>query len=143
MDTPRELVTVELLGRLVAGAGVASVLAGAATWLTIRSQLVAEKIEIPASASLLPGRRVTGPITAFAQAGAIRRIALAATGGRVYGELDEDDPLAEMAMNASLLRASLFTSIVAFGIAAAEAALGAVMLAIGTALFRIGRRLAD
>jgi hypothetical protein len=141
MDRSREAVDVELLGRLVAGAGVASALAGGAAWLTIRSQLVAEKIAIPDSAAVLPGRRVTGPVTAYAEADAIRRVALAATHGRTYGELDEDDPLAEMAVHASLLRASLFTSVLAFGIAGAEMALGAVLVAIGTALTRIARRL--
>lgn len=129
------------LGRLVSAAGLASIAAGAATWLAIRLQLAAERIVIPDSAPWLAGRTVRGPATAFAEAEAIRRIALAATGGRTYGELDEDDPLAPTAMNASLLRASLFTSILAFGMAAAQVAAGAILVAIGTALRSAGRRL--
>lgn len=131
------------LGRLVAAAGFASAAAGAAALVVVRSQLAAEKVVIPASARWLPGRPVRGPVTAFAQADAIRRIALTATGGRTYGELDEDDPSAREAMDASLLRASLFTSILAFGMAVAQVALGAVLVAIGAALTKIGRRLPD
>jgi hypothetical protein len=82
-------------------------------------------------------------VTALAQAEAIRRIALAATDGRTYGQLDADDAVADMAMHASLLRGSLFTSVLAFGVAAAEIALGAVLLAIGASLPRLHRRLAD
>ena len=42
-------------------------------------------------------------------------------------------------MDASFLRASLFTSVVAFGVAAFVAVMGAVLIAIGIALARLGR----
>jgi hypothetical protein len=42
-------------------------------------------------------------------------------------------------MNASFLRASLFTSVVAFGICALVIGLGVVLAVIGGALRRLGR----
>ena len=44
-------------------------------------------------------------------------------------------------MTASFLRASLFTSIVAFGVAAFAVGVGVVLIVIGVALLRIHRRL--
>lgn len=142
MSQPRGATDVALLGRLVTGAGVASAVAGAAGWVIVRSQLAEERIVIPGSSRWLPGKTVKGPLTAFAEAEAIRHIALAATEGRTYGELAEDDPVAQTAMNASLLRASLFTSILAFGVAAAQMGVGAALVAVGAALTSTGRRLA-
>lgn len=130
-----------VLARCVAGIGIAGVVTGIAAWLTVRSQLKAEKIIIPESAARFGGLRVVGPLTAFEEANVIKRTTLKATGGRTYGEMEEDDQDAELAMNASLLRSSLFTSILAFGVAAAEVALGGLLMAIGTALAIVARRL--
>lgn len=128
------------IGRLTTGAGMVAASAGTAAWLTVRSQLERERIIVPESADLLPGRRVRGPLTAFAQAEAIRKTTLEATGGRTYGELGSDEPTAEMAMNASLLRSSLFTSVLAFGMSASQIALGGTLVAIGIALSRFSRQ---
>lgn len=141
MDQRRGATDVALWGMLVASAGAASAVAGGAAWLAIRSQLAAERIVIPDSSPWLPGRAVTGPMTAFAEAEFIRRTALEATGGRTYGELNADDPMAKTAMDASLLRASLFTSVLAFGVAAAQVAFGAVLVGVGAALSSAARRL--
>jgi hypothetical protein len=137
----RRIDDVEALGWMVAGAGMAACASGTAAWLTVRSQLAAERIVVAGSAPWLAGRPVRGPLTAFAQAEAIRRTTLASTGGRTYGELAGDDPQAEMAMNASLLRSSLFTSVLAFGVAAAQVGIGAVLVATGGTLARVSRRL--
>lgn len=128
---------VQAAGRAVTGAGVAAGVGGAAAWCLIRSQLAAERITVPESARWLAGRPVKGPISALAQADAIARTAEKATGGKAYGELAADDPLAEMAMNAALLRSSLFTSVIAFGVAGAVAGMGGVLVLIGTALSRM------
>ena len=48
--------------------------------------------------------------------------ALEASGGKTYAELDKDDPVRATMMNASFLRASLFTSVVSFGVAYASIA---------------------
>ncbi|HEY5652174.1 MAG TPA: aromatic ring-opening dioxygenase LigA [Acidimicrobiia bacterium] len=126
---------------LVVGAvGAARAAAGVAAWGTVRSQLASERIVVPAAGGRWAGRTVKGPLVAFAEAEAIRKIALGATGGRTYGEMEEGDPLAETAMEASLLRSSLFTSIVAFGVAAGEVALGGVLMVIAVAMARLGRR---
>jgi hypothetical protein len=128
------------LARLVSAAGLAGVASGAMAWLVVRSQLADERIVVAGSAPHLAGHAVRGPLTAFEQANAIKQTALGATGGRTYGELEADDPNAAMAKDASLLRASLFTSILSFGMAALQAAVGAVLLVIGAALRRVSDR---
>lgn len=128
---------VRLLARLISGSGLAGLITGVIAWLAVRSQITAERIVVPGSADHLAGHQVKGPLSAYEQAETIKRIALEATGGRTYGELEDGDPAAETALHASLLRASLFTSVLAFGIAAAQIALGGVLIAIGTALDRL------
>jgi hypothetical protein len=130
-------VGVAVLARLITGAGAVSAVSGTAAWLTVRSQLFRERIVVPQSATTLAGRTVTGPLSALAEAEAIRRAALVATEGRTYSELGQDDPAAQMAMNASLLRSSLMSSVLAFGLASTQIAVGAVLMAIGTALSRL------
>lgn len=120
--------------RVISGAGLAGAAAGAGAWMLIRAQLAAEKIDVPDGAGPCAGRRVTGPRSAFAEAEFIRKTALAATGGRAYGEIEEGDPAGPVARDAALLRASLFTSILAFGVAAAGMVVGAVLAVIGRLL---------
>lgn len=125
---------VERMAGIVGGAGVVGGLGGLAAWLTVRAQLAGEKIVVPNGAARCAGRPVKGPLTAYAEADFIRKSALGATGGRTYSELGEGDPAAPMARDAALLRASLFTSILAFGLSAAGMALGAVLIVVGRAL---------
>ena len=75
-----------------------------------------------------------GPFTAYSEAETISKHALEATGGKTYAELAKDDPLRTTAMQASFLRASLFTSVVAFGVAALAAVLGVMLFLIGWSL---------
>ena len=75
---------------------------------------------------MLAGDEVNGPFSAYAEAQVIDKHAREATGGRTHAELDCDDPLRETAVSASFLRASPFTSVVAFGLAAMAAGLGLV-----------------
>ncbi|MGH3335052.1 MAG: aromatic ring-opening dioxygenase LigA, partial [Nocardioides sp.] len=56
------------------------------------------------------------------------------TGGKTYAELDQEDPNRAVAMDSAFLQASLFTSVVAFGVAAMALALGIVLALIGFAL---------
>jgi hypothetical protein len=126
--------SMRLLGRCVTAAGIVEMFIGAAAWVVVSRRLADEKIVIPASARWLPNRTVRDPLTAFEEAETVRRITLKATGGRSYGEMAEDDPMARMALDASLIRSSLFTAILAFGMAAMQAALGVVFVAIGRAL---------
>jgi hypothetical protein len=113
--------------------GVLLILGGIATWVIVTSELRAENITIPEDGCLAE-RQVSGPFTAYCQAEVIDEHALDATGGQTFAELDREDPLREVAMNASFLRASLFTSIVAYGVAAMAGAIGLLFIAIGVGI---------
>jgi hypothetical protein len=123
-----------VVGIVVAVVGVIFAVAGVVTWFVVADQLAAEKITVSKDADMLAGQDVTGPFTAYAQAQVINKHALEATGGKTYAELDKEDPARTTAMQASFLRASLFTSVVAFGVAALAVVLGIVLVLIGWAL---------
>jgi hypothetical protein len=123
-----------VIGTIVAALGVVMVLAGGVTWFVVADQLSNEKITVSDDADFLAGDEVDGPFSAYAQADLINEHALEATGGKTYAELEQDDPLRETAMQASFLRASLFTSVVAFGVALMAIGVGAAFLLIGIAL---------
>jgi hypothetical protein len=98
---------------------------------------------------MLPGDDVNGPFSAFAEAQIINEHALSATDGKTYAELGAEVRAAEEAgdtalaeelqgqrntvMNASFLRASLFTSVVSYGVAALVVGLGVLLLITGAA----------
>jgi hypothetical protein len=126
--------SVRLIGTLLVAAGALLVVAGAATWVTVRSQLVAEQITIPEDAMAFGGNIVDGPLDAYVQADIINHHALEGSGGLTYAEIDREDPARATVMNASFLRASLFTSVIAFGIAAFAAGMGVLFALIGAAL---------
>jgi hypothetical protein len=123
-----------VIGTIVAALGVVMVLAGGVTWFVVSDQLSNEKITVSDDADFLAGDEVDGPFSAYAQADIINEHALEATGGKTYAELEQDDPLRETAMQASFLRASLFTSVVAFGVAFMAIGVGAAFILIGIAL---------
>jgi hypothetical protein len=125
---------VRLLALLVMIVGILMVVGGIITWFAIQSQLADEKIKVSADASMFAGDHVNGPFTAYVEANTIEKHALDATGGKTYAELAKDDPKRQTAMTASFLRASLFTSVVAFGLAFTAFWVGLVLIAIGWAL---------
>ena len=115
----------------------------------------------PDAPGALAGKTVQDPFTAYAQANAINFHSLAATKGLPYAQLGDaiNTKKAELTkagtsaadiatnkdvlaltgqrttiMNGSFLRASLFTSVVAFGIAALVMGLGILFVLIGYAL---------
>lgn len=110
--------------------GALMIVAAGATWIMVSSELGKQEIVTPDDACL-PGRDVTGPFTAYCQAEIIDEHALESTGGLTFAQLDREDPLRQVAMQASFLRASLYTSIVAFGVAAMAAAMGVLFILIG------------
>ena len=67
------------------------------------------------------------------------RAALAASGGKTYAELPKDDPNRQVVMTGSFLRASLFTSVVAFGVAFMAFGVGIVLVLVGIAFRRVAR----
>lgn len=125
---------VGVVGWVVVVAGIVFAIAGAVTWYVVADQLAAEKITVSEDAQFLAGRDVTGPLTAYAQADVINQHALEATGGKTYAELGRDDPLRQTAMQASFLRASLYTSVVAFGVSAMAVVLGVLLVLVGASL---------
>jgi hypothetical protein len=114
--------------------GVIFIVAGGVTWFAVQNQLSDENITVSSDASAFAGDKVSGPFTAYVEANTIEKHALEATGGKTYSQLDREDPARQTAMTASFLRASLFTSVVAFGVAAMAMGIGVVMILIGWAL---------
>ena len=133
--------SIRVLSILVIVAGAVFIVAGVVTWFVVRDQLADEKIVVSDDAEHFGGWEVDGPFTAYAEADAIEEHALEASGGKTYAELDREDPTRETVMTASFLRSSLFTSVVAFGVAFMAAGLGLVLIGIGVALLLAARRL--
>lgn len=119
--------------------GLLFVVAGAATWFTVRANLAAENITLGEDAAMFAGNLVDGPIDAWLQADVINMHALEASEGKTYAELDREDPVRATVMNGSFLRASLFTSVVAFGVAALTTATGLVLALLGWGLRSVAR----
>lgn len=126
--------TVRLLGLVSIIVGAIMIVAGAVTWGMVSTKLAAENITVSGDAPMFAGARVTGPLEAFVQADVINTHALESTGGKTYAELDREDPLRATAMNASFLRSSLFTSVIAFGVALFAIGVGVLGVVIGWAL---------
>jgi hypothetical protein len=127
------------LGVIIGVVGVIMVVAGVVTWYVVADQLANEQITVSEDADFLAGDEVDGPFSAYAQAEVINKHALEATGGKTYAELAQDDPIRQTAMQASFLRASLFTSVVAFGVALMAVGVGVTLILISLALSSIGK----
>lgn len=144
--------------RFIKGVGIASfvvgvvlLLAGIGTWTMVATQLADENITVAEDARWFAGDQVRGPLTAYSQADIINTHALAATDGRTYAELgaamSQVDPESQeytelqaqrtTVMNASFLRASLFTSVLAFGVSAMVVGLGVILALTGLAIRKL------
>jgi hypothetical protein len=130
-----------VLAILVVIGGLILMVAGAFTWYVVRDQLSAEKITVSDDADRFAGDKVDGPFTAYEQARVINKHALEASDGLTYAELDQDDPRRDTVMTASFLRASLYTSVVSFGVAFFAFGMGILMILIGWALLSVNKRL--
>ena len=119
------------IGLLAIVAGALMVVAGGAVWAMVTTQLQAEKITVAEDASFMAGMPVAGPLTAYAQADIINHHALEMSNGLTYAELDREDPVRATVMNASFLRASLFTSVVSYGVAAFAIGVGVMFALFG------------
>lgn len=149
--SPRKFIPVVGITALIFG--LLFIIAGGVTWGVVTSQLKEQNITIPEDATFLNlgGKQVTGPLTAYAQADIINVHALEGTGGKSYAELGAEiaqapegsEEQAELqaqrtsVMNASFLRASLFTSIVAYGVSALVIGLGFVLVLTGLAIRKL------
>jgi hypothetical protein len=128
---------VRLVGILGLVGGLALLLVGGLGWTTVSSQLGEENITVAEDASFLGGAPVVGPFSAYAQADIINHHAMEASGGKTYAQLDRDDPTRPTVMTASLLRASLFTSILAFGVSAFAMGVGILVGLFGWAILTL------
>ncbi len=133
----RRLGGVKAVGILGILAGVLLIVVGIVAWIMVSTQLRAENITIPDDAMAFQGQTVAGPLTAYVQADIIQHHALEASGGKTYAELPMDDPIRATVMDASFLRASLFTSVVAFGVSAFAIGVGILSILFGWALHRL------
>lgn len=122
--------------------GVILILGGAATWIVVSTTLGDQQITTGDDACL-PGRTVADPFTAYCQADIIEQHTLETTDGLYYAELDRDDPRRQTALTSSFLQASLFTSILAFGVAAMAAGMGVLFVLIGLGMRDVERQLTE
>ena len=111
--------------------GAILILGAIGTWMMVSSTLADQRITTPDDAVCLADRDVNGPFTAYCQAMTIDRNVLEITDGQRYAELPRDDERRGTAQNASFLQASLFTSVLSFGVAAMAGGMGVLFVLIG------------
>lgn len=147
--------TAKFAGLLSVIAGIVLIIAGAVTWGLITTNLAEQNITVAQDSKMLAGDKVNGPFSAFAEAQIINEHALDATDGKTYAELGAEVRAAEQAgdaalaeelqgqrntvMNASFLRASLFTSVVSYGVSALVIGLGVLFLVFGAAFTSLAK----
>ena len=119
--------------------GILLVVGGVATWVVVAGTLGDQQITTSDDACL-PGRRVADPFTAYCEAKVIEAHTLESTDGLYYAELERDDPRRETALTSSFLQASLFTSVLAFGVAAMAVGMGLLFLLIGLGIRDVEER---
>ena len=117
------------LGSLILG--VLLIVGSIGTWTMVSSTLADQRITTPDDAVCLPDTDVNGPFSAYCQASTIDRNVLEITDGQTYAELDREDERRSTAQSASFLQASLFTSVLAFGVSAMALGMGLLFILIG------------
>ena len=154
-----------VLGLVFLAAGAYTVLRGFDAKNQVRDELVAQRITTPEDASI-PNARVDDAATAESMAEIIDVHAREATDGRTYAEMgrfltadgadtndeaaalkDENgrpvaNPLRNTAFQASALRTSLFTSVMAFNVSDLVIGLGLMIAVLGLAVGGLGVALA-
>jgi len=118
-------------------AGVVFTVVGVVAYIAVQQTLSDQKITVSDDADMFAGKAVNGPFTAYSQAMVIGKHAKEIAGGKTYAELPQDDPNRDTVMTASFLQASLFTSVVAFGVSAMAVVLGLLLVLLGWALRRL------
>ena len=114
--------------------GIVMAIAGVVTFVVVSTTLSDQKITVSEDASCAAGDGVNGPLSAYCQAKVIDKHTKAITGGKTYAELARDDPNRAVAADSAFLQASLFTSVVAFGVAALVMGVGVLFGLIGYAI---------
>ena len=134
MTGQRQENRIRALGLLVIIAGAVLVVAGVGTYALVSMKLSDQEITVSDDAAQFAGQQVRQPWQAYAQANVINKHATEIGGGKTYAELPQDDPNRQTVMIASFLQASLFTSVLAFGVAVLAVGLGVVFILVGVAL---------
>ena len=139
-----------VLGLIFVGASAYTMNRGFDAKRQVKAELIAQDIRIgqrfDASGKVVDeaipakwaGKQVNSAASAKAQADIINHHALKATGGRTYAELPQNDPTRTTAFNASMLRTSLYTSIMAFNVGDLVIGLGLMILVLGVAVGGLG-----
>lgn len=122
--------------------GILLIAGGIGTWILVSSTLGQQQITVSPDADCLAGDDVDGPFSAYCETRVIEKHALEATGGKYYAELDRDDPLRQVAATAAYLQSSLFTSIVAFGVAGMAVLVGFLFVLLGLGMRDVEERTA-
>ena len=122
------------VGLIVLIAGVIFLVAGVVTYATVSRELGEQKITVSSDAAMFAGQQVTQPWQAYSEAMTIQKHASEIAGGKTYAELPQNDPNRQTVMTASFLQASLFTSVVAFGVGFMAAVLGVLFILVGWSL---------
>jgi hypothetical protein len=150
-----------IIGLVFLAGGIYTVTQGLDARTQVRDELVAQAITTPEDASI-PNTAVTDAATAQAMADVIGVHSLEATGGRSYAELgryltpdggDTSDetlalkdeagnpvanPVRNVAFQATSLRTSLYTSVMAFKVSELVIGLGAMIALLGVAIGGVG-----
>jgi hypothetical protein len=130
-------IALALLGLVFVVAGGYTVYRGVDAKNLVRDELIAQKIVTPEDASI-PNAVVDDPATAQSMADIIDHHAREATGGKTYSELDRTDPTRTTAFQASALRTSLYTSVMAFNVGDLVIGLGLMIAVLGVAFLGLG-----
>lgn len=120
--------------------GLLLIAGGTTTWIVVSRTLADQQITVSDDATCLAGDEVDGPFSAYCEAQIIDQHALEATDGLRYAELERDDPRRQVAQSAAFLQASLFTSVVAFGVAGMAILIGFLFILIGLGIRDVGVR---
>ena len=134
-------------------AGILMLVSGAFAWGITSTQLSAENITVANDAPAFGGSKVAGPLTAFYQAEAVKKHTQEASGGLTYAELgakvqearssgdtataDQLQQTRTMVETGNFVRASLFTSVMAFGVSALVMGAGLLFSFLGWGLYRL------
>ncbi len=132
--------TLASIGAIVLG--VLLIVGSIGTWILVSTTLSDQNITTPEDAVCLPDTEVNGPFSAYCQAETIDRNVREITGGLTYAELPRDDERRGTAQNAAFLQASLFTSVLSFGVAAMAFGMGVIFILIGLGMRDVKEQLA-
>lgn len=121
---PRHATRTRLLGTLLAALGALMIVAGIGAWGGVAQGLGAERAVVSDDAPAFAGATVDTPWEAWSQSEAIKGHLDGMTAGATYAEMEQDDPMRDTVATGTFLRASLMTSVIAFGVALAVVGVG-------------------